>query len=123
MNSDDIFTLEELPKSMVVLGGGYIGIEMAQIMQAFGVKTTLLARNQLLSYVDQDLIEILLDCMNKLGLDARVKSPFTGVSKLDNGMLRVALADGGHVDAETVLVAIGRPPMVEKLQLENAGVK
>ena len=123
MNSDDIFTLEELPKSMVVLGGGYIGIEMAQIMQAFGVKTTLLARNQLLSYVDQDLIEILLDCMNKLGLDARVKSPFTGVSKLDNGMLRVALADGGHVDAERVLVAIGRPPMVEKLQLENAGVK
>ena len=40
MNSDDIFDLEELPKSMIVLGGGYIGIEMAQIMQAFGVKTT-----------------------------------------------------------------------------------
>jgi len=40
MNSDDLFALEELPESMIVLGGGYIGVEMAQIMQALGVKTT-----------------------------------------------------------------------------------
>lgn len=43
--SDDIFTMEKLPKSMVVIGGGYIAIEMAQIMQAFGVKTTLVVRD------------------------------------------------------------------------------
>ncbi len=49
INSDHIFTMEELPKSMIVLGGGYIAIEMAQIMEAFGVKTTLLARNKFLN--------------------------------------------------------------------------
>lgn len=52
MNSDDVFTMEQLPKSIVVLGGGYIGIEMAQIFQAFGVKTTILARNKFLNHVD-----------------------------------------------------------------------
>jgi|TARA_B110000285_G_C14777479_1_gene446897 glutathione reductase (NADPH) len=43
-SSDDIFTMERLPKSMIVIGGGYIGVEMAQIVQALGVKTTLLVR-------------------------------------------------------------------------------
>ena len=89
--------MEQLPKSITVLGGGYIGIEMAQIMQAFGVKTTILARNKFLNHVDQELIEVLLESMQKLGLDARTKTPFTGVTKLDNGQLRVTLADGGHV--------------------------
>jgi len=52
--------MEELPKSMVVLGGGYIGVEMAQIMHAFGVKTTLLVRNKLLAgHCDQELIPVL----------------------------------------------------------------
>ena len=59
-SSDDLFTMEELPKSMVVLGGGYIGVEMAQIMHAFGVKTTLLVRNKLLAgHCDQELIPVL----------------------------------------------------------------
>lgn len=107
---------------MCVLGGGYIGIEMAQIMQALGVKTTLLARNKFLNHVDQDIIEVLIDCMGKLGLDARTKTPFTGVSKLENGLLRVSLADGGHVDVEKVLCALGRPALTDKLDLKNAGV-
>ena len=69
---------------MIVLGGGYIGVEMAQIMQALGVKTTLLARNKLLNQVDQELIPHLLESMNKLGLDTRLKTPFTKVEKSGN---------------------------------------
>lgn len=92
-------------------------------MQAFGVETTVLARNKFLAHVDQELIEILLESMKKLGLDARTQTPFTGVTKLENGLLRVTLADGGHVDAESVLAALGRPPNVGPLLLENAGVK
>ncbi len=45
ISSDDIFTMEKLTESMIVLGGGYIAVEMAQIMVALGVKVTLLARN------------------------------------------------------------------------------
>lgn len=48
MTSDDIFALEQLPKNMVVIGGGYIGVEMSNIMNAFGVKVTLLIKDLLL---------------------------------------------------------------------------
>lgn len=123
-SSDDVFTMEELPKSMVVLGGGYIGVEMAQIMQAFGVETTLVTRNKFLAHVDQELVEtVLLPNMKKLGMDARKETPFESVEKLESGMFRVNLKDGGHVDAERVLAALGRPPNFEPLKLDNAGVK
>jgi pyruvate/2-oxoglutarate dehydrogenase complex dihydrolipoamide dehydrogenase (E3) component len=48
--------MTELPKSMIVLGGGYIAIEMAQIMQTMGVQTTMVARSKMLRMVDQELI-------------------------------------------------------------------
>jgi glutathione reductase (NADPH) len=122
-SSDDIFSMEELPKSIVVLGGGYIGVEMAQILHALGSKTTLLVRNKMLAgHCDQELIPVLQTCMEKLGMDCRLGTPFTKVEKLESGMLRVHLQDGGHVDAEKVLAALGRPPNVDPLKLENAGV-
>ncbi len=51
--------MEQLPKSIVVVGGGYIGVELAQILNSFGVKTTLIARSVLLSFIDRDVIEVL----------------------------------------------------------------
>lgn len=58
--SDDIFKMEELPESILVVGGGYIGIEIAQILHAFGVKTKILVREKMLRMVDQELIEVLI---------------------------------------------------------------
>lgn len=52
ISSDDIFAMEKLPKSMVIVGGGYIGTEMAGILAAFGVKVTLLVKDILLARVD-----------------------------------------------------------------------
>ena len=54
-----------------------------------------------------------MENMKKLHLDCRINSPFTGVEKLENGMFRVNLADGTHIEAEKVLSAVGRPPNVE----------
>ena len=64
---------------MIVLGGGYIGVEMAQIMQALGVDTKLITRDKILRQVDQDVIGLLIENMKKLGLDARTKTPFTDI--------------------------------------------
>jgi glutathione reductase (NADPH) len=61
--------------------------------------------------------------MGKLGLDCRLATPFTKVEKLEDGMFRVHLKDGNHIDAEKVLAALGRPPNIEPLKLENAGVE
>lgn len=122
-SSDDIFSMQEIPKSMVVIGGGYIGIEMAQILQALGCKVTLVVRSKMLrEHVDQELMPILQENMTKLGLEFRLKCVHESVEKLDNGSYRVNLQDGSNIEAERVLCAIGRPPNVEPLKLENAGV-
>lgn len=123
INSDHIFEMEELPEKMVVIGGGYIGIEIAQIMQAFGVKVTLLVRDIPLRFVDKDVVDELVVNMKKLGMDVRLKTPFTKVTKGDNGMLSVHLNDGTTVEGEKCLIALGRPPNVEPLALENTDVK
>lgn len=123
-SSDDVFSMEELPKSVITLGGGYIGVEMSQILAALGVKTTLVARSKILrGMTDQELIPILQENMAKLHLECKLNSPFNSVEKLENGLLRVNLADGTSVEAEKVLSALGRPPAVDDLNLGNAGVE
>ena len=56
-------------------------------------------------------------------MDSRTDTPFEAVEKADNGMLRVILKEGGFLEAEKVLWALGRPPNLEGLNLENAGVE
>jgi len=80
MTSDDIFKMTELPKSMAVIGGGYIGVEMAQIMQALGVKTSLLIRDYPLRHVDKEVIDLLIENMKKLDLEVRLNTISTKVS-------------------------------------------
>ena len=106
---------------MIVLGGGYIAIEMAQIMQTMGVQTTMVARSKMLRMTDQELIPHLQHSAKQLGLDLRLDSPFTSVKKLDDGFALV-LKDGTELKADQILSAMGRPPNVEPLKLENAGV-
>lgn len=60
LSSDDFFSMTELPESIVVLGGGYIGVELAQIMQSMGVNTTLVARSTPLKFLDRDILDLLL---------------------------------------------------------------
>jgi len=69
MNSDDFFDMSELPKSVTVIGGGYIGVEFAQILHALGVKTTLLVRSKVLRIVDSDVVEVLEEIIVKSGLN------------------------------------------------------
>eukprot|EP00347_Sterkiella_histriomuscorum_P010522 403375964 len=123
-SSDDVFAANELPKEIIVIGGGYIAVEMSQIMQAFGVKTTLLVRETVLRVVDKDVTDLLLENMKKLGLDVKLNTPFKRVSKnQENGLLCVETETGEQFHAEKVLVAIGRPQLLQGLNLEAAGVE
>ena len=123
MNSDDFFTMEELPEKMVVIGGGYIGIELAQILAAFGVKVTLVVRSIMLRFMDRDIIDVLLENMQKLGIEVRLNSPHESVTQNDDGTLKVNLKSGDSIECNKCLVALGRPPNVEPLQLNNTGVQ
>ena len=122
-NSDDFFTMTELPETMVVIGGGYIGIELAQILQALGVKVTLLIRSIPLRLVDRDICDVLIENMVKLGLDVRMHTPHESVTQEADGKLTVNLKSGDKISCDKVLVALGRPPNVEPLKLENTDIK
>lgn len=60
---------------MICIGGGYIGVEMAQIMAALGVKVTLVARGVILKHIDRDIIDELMTNMKKLGVEIRLNAP------------------------------------------------
>lgn len=81
ITSDDIFAMQNLPKSIVIIGGGYIGTEMAGIMASFGVKTTLLVRDMLLGRVDQEIVDLLIENMKKHDIDVRLMTSADKVTK------------------------------------------
>jgi glutathione reductase (NADPH) len=117
MNSDDFFALEELPEKMVVIGGGYIGVELAQILAAFGVKVTLVVRSIILRFVDRDIIDCLMENMTKHGIVIKLDSPHQSVTRNDDGTLNVNLESGESITANKCLVALGRPPNIAPLAL------
>ena len=122
ITSDDVFKFEELPESLVVLGGGYIGVEMAQIMQGFGVKTTLIVRDKILKVVDQEVIGLLKESMTKLGLNLVMGEQFSKVVATADNKLEVHCNSGNKFVGSKVLVALGRPSNLGSLNLEKAGV-
>ena len=85
MTSDGFFEMNELPKSIICIGGGYIGVEMAQIMAALGVKTTLVVRSTILKQLDRDVVDELMKNMEKLGVEIRLNSPHRSVRQEDDG--------------------------------------
>jgi|LauGreDrversion4_2_1035121.scaffolds.fasta_scaffold681161_1 glutathione reductase (NADPH) len=81
ITSDGIFEMETLPKSMVIIGGGYIGTEIAGIMNAFGVETTLLVKDLMLGRVDQEVVDLVIENMRKQGVNIMLKTQTTKITK------------------------------------------
>ena len=123
MTSDDFFDMDVLPETMVVIGGGYIGVELAQIMAAFGVRVTLVVRSIILRFCDRDIIDCLMENMRKLGVDIKLDSPHDSVTAGEGGTLNVNLRGGESINCHKCLVALGRPPNVEPLGLANTAVE
>ncbi|RXZ32751.1 glutathione-disulfide reductase [Oxalobacteraceae bacterium CAVE-383] len=123
MTSDDFFHLPALPPRAVVVGGGYIAVELAAILSGLGSKVTLLHRGpRLLRTMDADLGHFLAAEMVKKGIDVRCNEVIETLTA-DGGVKQLHLKDGVEVDAECVLFATGRHANTEKLGLESAGVE
>jgi glutathione reductase (NADPH) len=116
-----------LPKSAVVIGGGYIGAELSQIMNLFGVKTTIVARSDLLKFVDRDITNVLKKEITSSGITLLLDTLHTKVERVSSDTLRVHLKDKEgkefNIDSESVLLAMGRPPNTDSLGLSNTGVQ
>ena len=123
MISDDALDLPELPPSMVIVGGGYIGCEFASIFAACGVRVELIVRaDSVLRGFDQDLRQCLAGEMRQRGIELRVETTVRSIERQD-GRYSLRLAHGELVDTDQVLLATGRIPNTEDLGLEQAGVE
>jgi pyruvate/2-oxoglutarate dehydrogenase complex dihydrolipoamide dehydrogenase (E3) component len=126
ITSDEAIALKKLPKSLIVLGGGAVAVELAQLLARFGVKVTLIQRSQhLLKEFDADAAEEIGKVFRREGI--RV---FTGTKLLDARRTRefktISFEQGGRrmsVFAAEILFALGRVPNTGTLDLHNAGVK
>lgn len=117
--SDDMFALEDLPKNIVILGAGYIGLEFAHILHGLGCHVTLIHRGKfLLKGFDIDIQDHLLPEMKKQGIEILLDKRISKITK-DS----VILENGETVQADLVLSATGRVPNTDKLNLKAAGVE
>ncbi|MFN4355873.1 glutathione-disulfide reductase [Parvibaculum sp.] len=123
ITSNEAFHLEELPKRVVVVGGGYIAVEFAGIFNGLGAKTMQLYRGPLfMRGFDDDLRALLAEEMAKKGVDLRMDADIKSIDKA-GGELRLTLTNGDVVKADAVMYATGRVPNTKGLGLEAVGVK
>tara|TARA_B100000676_G_scaffold313478_1_gene395292 strand:+ start:5290 stop:6669 length:1380 start_codon:yes stop_codon:yes gene_type:complete len=123
VTSNEMFFLEELPRDIVVVGGGYIAVEFAGIMKGLGVNVTQLYRGpHFLRGFDDDIREHLAVEMRKKGIDLRFNCNIDIIEK--KGTRLVAdLNDGSQIETDMVMYATGRRPSTRGIGLEEAGVE
>jgi len=123
ISSDEAFHLKEMPKRVVVVGGGYIGVEFAGIFNSLGAKVTLVFRGlHLLRGFDDDIRTFLAEEMRKKGIELRPNANVCRIEKKSDG-LRAELENGVEVETDCVLFAVGRGASTRGLGLEEAGVE
>jgi glutathione reductase (NADPH) len=124
ISSNEAFHLPELPKRIVVVGGGYIAVEFACIFHGLGADVTLVYRGpNLLRGFDDDVRAHLAGELVKRGLKVVLACQHERIEKREDGVLVSHLAGGMVLESEVVMFATGREAYVEGLNLEAAGVK
>ena len=126
IDSDAILELKEVPRRLAVIGGGVVGMEFAAMFAALGTKVTVLEMlPQILPMVEADLVNVYAKHLSGLGAEIHTNSKVAEVAKVGGGLqVRFSTgAEGGSVDADQVLLAVGRSPYTVGLGAEAAGVK
>lgn len=124
LSSDQIFDLEQLPKNMLIVGGGYIATEFAGIFHGLGVNVTQVYRGELfLRGFDTEIREFVAKQMRKKQFDLRFNCDLKEIVKKQDGSFNVLLQDGTEMQTDLILAATGRVPNTDSLGLETVGVK
>jgi glutathione reductase (NADPH) len=124
IGSNEVFFLEQLPKRVLVVGGGYIAVEFASIFNGLGAQTSLLYRGELfLRGFDGAVRRHLQEELSKRGMDLQFNSDIARIDKQADDSLLATLKDGRTLEADCIFYATGRRPMLDNLGLENTQVQ
>jgi dihydrolipoamide dehydrogenase len=122
ISSEHALTLDRLPSSVVILGGGIIGCEFASVWRSFGTEVTIVeALDRLLATEDEDTSKQVQRAFRRRGIKALLGKPFERVEHTDTGV-RVTVAGGETLEADLLLVAVGRGPNTAGLGFEEQGL-
>jgi len=122
-DSDDILRLKKIPRSMIVVGGGVIGIEYAIMFATLGVQVTVVdGRERMLDFCDREIVDSLLHHARLQGMMFRLGEEVIGIDRLQQNMVGVQLESGKRLIADTALFCAGRIGDTESLNLEAAGL-
>lgn len=110
--------MDKIPKSIAIIGAGYVSVEIGMMFAKLGSKVSIIARTDMLSKFDPDAVDILKRKMSKLSVDI-----LTGVTPVSHDATSVKLSNGKIIDSEIIIVAVGLRPFTENLGLENTKVK
>lgn len=110
--------LDYIPKSMAIIGAGYVAVEIGMLYAKLGTKVSIIARSDILSRFDRDAVNVVKAKMQKLGIDL-----FTGATPTSQTKGTITLSDGKKIDCQLIVVAIGLSPYTIGLGLENTKVK
>lgn len=123
ITSNEVFHLAELPRRVVIAGGGYIANEFAGIFNEFGSKVTIVNRSDaILRGYDEQIRDRLLQISMIKGIDFRFNAPFEKIEKRDGGALGIFMKDCEPIEADCLIFATGRRPKSDGIGLEEAGV-
>lgn len=124
ITSNEAFHLKRLPKTIVILGGGYIAVEFANIFHGLGVETTLVYRGQeILQGFDEEIRHELHQAMVRKGIRIRCEDTLKEVVQAVDGRFLAHLVGGDVIAADEVMLAIGRKANTENLGCETAGIE
>jgi NAD(P) transhydrogenase len=124
VNSDLVMNLKELPKTMIIVGGGVIGVEYCCMFSALGVRVTLIERRpRLLEFADQEIVEALSYHLRDARVTMRLNEEVESVEELADGTVVATLESKKKLTGDALLYAVGRQGNVDELNLANAGIE
>jgi glutathione reductase (NADPH) len=124
IDSDGFFALDEQPARVAIVGAGYIGVELAGVLNSLGSNTHLIIRqNTVLRSFDPMLQDTLKSVILEDGINIHEHSQVTSVAKQDDGSLLLTLTDNNTLVVDCLIWATGRAPATDKIGLENTGVE
>ena len=123
-DSDQLLQIDRVPRSMIVVGGGVIGLEYGIMFATLGVRVTVVdGRERLLSFCDREIIDTLLYHGRSIGMVFRLGEDVVDINTMSNDRTAIELESGKRLIAETVLMAVGRRGDTADLELATAGLE